>query len=447
MTQGSLSLSLINFAVPLFLSGLLQLMYGMVDMIYIGQFDGPLGSGAIGASAVIITCLIGIMTGVSTGASIAISHAHGRNDTNQVRQLTVTALILSLAIGVTLVVIGFIIIEPILLTLNTPAEILADALTYARIFLIGSLPMMIYNMAAGIIRAQGNSRGPLIIVAAGGVLNVIMGYFFMGLFNWGVFGAGISTLISQFFCMVFALTLLQKMHGVIITSTCMHDFDPQAMRLILSLGLPAGFQAVALTLSNVVVQYAVNDLGSTPVAALAIYFKLENIIWLPCMTLNQALMIFVGQNIGARQPRRATYGVIGTTLIGALVIGIMGVLCIAGFPWLAALFTTDHLVYKALWQICLISLPFYWIYGIYEALNGALKGFGSTTVSLIITVLTLCGMRSAYLLLIARPAGALDITIYAFPIAWTLAALLCASVLVWLLHKACKQGDLRHESI
>ena len=255
LINGSISKALIWFALPLLGSSLIQLLYNAVDLIFIGNYVGKNASAAVGAGSLLLTCLVGFVTGISVGAGVVVSQYYGAKDYKSLQDSVHTAVTLSMIGGVILTIAGLFLAPFILRWLRVPQEIFELSVSYIRIYFISILPMIFYNMGSAILRAYGDSKRPFIYLASGAVLNVVLDWLFVVVFSWGVEGASWATTISQTLSAVFIVIHLfstKREYRIYLKKLRIHK---NQMIRIVKLGVPAGIQSSLLTISNMVVQF------------------------------------------------------------------------------------------------------------------------------------------------------------------------------------------------
>jgi putative MATE family efflux protein len=243
--------------------------------MFVGNFLGKHDAAAVGASSILVTCLIGLFTGISVGTGVVTAQYWGAKKKDEVKVCIENSLVLCVAGGILLTVVGLFFSRQALTVLNTPDEIMDSALVYIRIYLLAILAMILYNMCAGILRALGDSRTPFLVLAVGGILNVAMDALFIAVLQWGIAGVAVATLISQTFTAV--VLLIQILHREQLLKTRWNIQREMAVR-ILCIGFPLGIQSMVITLSNLVVQYFINGFGENAVAAFTVYFRAENLV-------------------------------------------------------------------------------------------------------------------------------------------------------------------------
>ncbi len=341
LTHGPIARKLLIFSLPLFLATLAQQLYNTVDLLFAGNILGASAAAAIGASSLFVTCIVGFFGGMSVGSGVVIAQVFGKRETQTLDAAIHSTVALSLIGGVFFMVAGYLAAPWFLAVINTPADIMTEAVVYLRVYFFSLMSVMAYNFGAGALRALGNSKSPLVAQVVGGLCNVVFDWLFLAVLGWGVAGVAWATLVSQTVaaaCVIWCLTRLDERYALRLRKI---KLDIGVLKHALSIGLPAGFQALAITLSNVIVQYFINSLGTATVAAFALYFKVELVIYLPIVAFGQAIMTFAAQNYGARsyvRIRRGTFIWVGVSALIALATSLAA---LAGGAWLFRLFVQD----------------------------------------------------------------------------------------------------------
>ena len=422
LTQGNILKVFCLFALPLFYSSLFQQLYGTVDLLFVGEFLGKQETAAVGASGIIVTCMIGIFTGVSVGTGVIVSQFRGAKDTANIRSCIKNAYLLGMFGGVVITIFGLLFSEIALELLNTPENIMEPALVYIRIYLLAVIPMIFYNISSGILRALGDSRTPFQILATGGILNVFLDALFIAMLKWGVAGVAIATLLAQTFTAVIAF---QK---VLLSENSVKEFseilfpDSQMLKRILTVGIPLGLQSMIITFSNLAVQYNINGFGEDAVAAFAIYFKAENLIYLPILAFGQAMITFTGQNYGAGLKERIRKGVISCNLLSMGVTAVLSAVVLFFGRQILGVFSDDPAVIEEGLRIIHVSFPFYFLYAILEVTGAVVRGIGKTTQSMFIIICNLCVVRITILSIFTAVFHSIEWVAAVYPITWCLTA-------------------------
>ncbi len=423
MTRGPIVGPLIRFILPLVGSSIFQQLYNTVDFLFVGNFLNKTSAAAVGASATLITCTIGLFSGISVGTSVVASQAIGAGDRERAEKALHSSVTFGLAGGLLLMILGILFAPALLRLLRTPETVIPQAVTYIRIYLI-SIPMLIfYNMVSGGMRSYGDSRSPFLVMVVCGLLNVLLDALFIVWIPLGVAGVAIATAITQSLSAAMVAFLASRKENVLRLSAKKLGIDFKVLGRVLRIGLPTGIQTVIVTFSNVMVQYYINDFGETAVAAFATYYKVENFIYLPIMAFGQASTTFAGQNTGAGQYRRILRGTVITALIGAAVVGCL-VIVFVSFPrTIVGWFMKDGDVVENALKIALVSFPFYSIYPILEVTGGALRGMGKAIGSMIVIILNLCVLRITLLAIFSATIHTIQSLAAVYPITWAGAAL------------------------
>ena len=423
MTSGPIVGPLFQFIWPIIFSSLFQQLYNTVDFLYVGNFMDKTAAAAVGASSTLITCIIGLFSGISVGTSVIAGQAIGAKDPERAEKAMHTSVTFGLLGGAILLLCGIAFAPNILRLLRTPETVMPQAVLYIRIYLL-SVPMLVfYNMVSGGMRAYGDSQTPFRILAICGFLNVLMDALFIVWIPLGVAGVGIATAITQSLSAFLVAYFASREDRVIRLQWRKMGIDWKMLGDVLRIGLPTGIQTIIITFSNIMVQYYINAFGETAVAAFATYYKVENIIYLPIVGFGQAATTFSAQNAGAGHYRRLRKGTMITMFIGMAVTA-----CVAGlillfpqtvFHW----FMKDQDVVTNALRIATISYPFYWIYVVLEVNGGAVRGMGYTFYSMIAVIANMCVLRVSLLAIFSRVFATIESLGACYPITWATAAI------------------------
>lgn len=426
LTHGSIGKGYILFAIPLFLGSLFQQLYNTVDMLFVGNVLGKNAAAAVGASSILVTCLINLFTGVAVGAGIVISQLFGARKEQEMKEAVWIAVLAGIAGGLCLTVIGVTCSQAVLVKLHTPEAIIPDAVLYVQIYFLSAVPMVLYNMCSGILRAQGDSRTPFHALAAGGIVNVIMDAVFLIVLGWDVAGVAVATLFSQSMTAIFLLVHMLR-HKVLTRQRLRWDL----LGKIISVGVPVGIQSMILTLSNVVVQYHINGFGENVIAAFAVYFKAENLLCLPIIAFGQAMVTFTGQNYGAGRYDRIRKGILVCNGISAMVLVVLSWSALAAGKWILGAFCPDQAVIAEGLRIIGVTFPVYFIYSLFEVTGGVVRGIGKSVPSMIIVIVNLCLIRILLLEIVDRTVHSVEAVAALYPVTWLLATV---SFVIYYLH-------------
>ena len=422
MTEGSIVKSLLLFALPLIFGNLLQQLYNTADSIIVGNFVGANALAAVGSSGSPIYLLIGFSQGLAVGAGVVVSQFLGAKDHREAQEAVHTSLAIAVIMGLLLTVGGIACGRALLVAMNTPAEVLGDAVTYIRIYFGGVLFSVVYNMTAGILNAAGNSRRSLIYLAWASVTNIVLDLVFIVIFRMGVAGAAIATDISQLVSCVLSLRFLIKS-----TDDC--RVIPREIRLhkkmaarIIRVGLPTGIQNMVISFSNVLVQASVNSYGAAAMAGFAAYMKIDGFNILPVSSISMAATTFVGQNYGAGRLDRVKKGTWVTLAVGVVYTLITGTLLLLGQNAILHLFTQDEAVVTfgaaAMRWFC----PFYFLLSILHGLAGAVRGTGASVPPMVVLLVSLCLFRIVWIQWVLPLFSGIEGVFILYPVSWALGA-------------------------
>lgn len=420
MTEGSVVKNILFFSVPLILGNLLQQLYNTVDSIIVGNYVGSNALAAIGSSTSLVYLLIAFSQGVSVGAGVVISQRLGQKNKEGVQTSVHTALALAGILGMILTVGGILFSKEILLWMNTPEEVLTDAVTYLRLYSTGMVFNVVYNMAAGILNAAGNSRRSLGYLAIASVTNLILDLFFIVGMKMGIAGAAIATNIGQMISCVLAIWFLvraQTDYKVYLNKIKIHK---STAGLIIKIGLPTGFQNMVISLSNILVQSSVNSFGANAMAGFGAYMKVDGFNVLPVTSFGMAATTFVGQNYGAGKLERVKRGMWMTLGIGILYTITTGILLLTFSETIMHFFSNDAAVIAYGQQAMRFFCPFYWVLSILHALSGTVRGTGKSIPPMIVLLVSLCLFRVLWVQFVMPNIASIEGIFMLYPISWAI---------------------------
>ena len=426
LTSGTIWKQVVGFALPLLAASLVQLLYNFVNQVFAGQFIGTNASAAIAASALLLACLVNFFNGLGVGASVIVSRHFVQDSHDDYSKALHTAAAIAVFGGIALMVVG-IVLAPVFLTwLQTPVEIFDDAVLYLRIFFVSGLPMVAYNLLAGVIRALGNSKSPMVYQIIGGFVNVAINILLVTVLRIGVAGPAIATVFAQGMCAVLAFRYLLKLDDHHRLRPKLIRFDGPMLKTILKIGVPAGVQMMSITLSNLVIQSQINLLTVNDIAAFAYYFQLENFIYNPIVAIGQTVMVFVSHNLAAGQVDRARRGIRVSIGIGIFAAVLVGAVMWVFAPQFFGLFTGDAAVVAIGVSILRFTFPFYSFYVFIEAFSNAARGAGRSWQPMAIILSVMCGLRLVVLFVFVGVIGGVIAIAAVYPVTWAVAAILLA---------------------
>lgn len=424
---GSIPRQLLLFFLPIWFGTLFQQLYNTADTLIVGNFVGTQALAAVGATGAFVQLLVGVFVGLCSGAGVVIAQSYGAGNVEAVDRQVHTALSMAILGGAALTVLGLVTSRGVLILMQTPAEIIDAATLYLQIYFLGMIPQIIYNMGTNILRAVGDSKRPLYFLLIASLVNIVLDIVFVAGFKWGVAGAALATIISQLASAVLTLRCLAGSNGMPWhLETARMRPDPAVLSDICRIGLPSAAQSALYSISNIVIQAAVNGFGTTAVAAWSVYGKIDFLFWMTVSSFGIAITTFAGQNFGARLYDRVHRG---TRVCLGMAAGTTVAISLALYPLAELafrLFSQDDAVVAQGVQMMHFLVPTYITYVCIEIFSGALRGCGDVRVPTLITVFGVCGLRVAWLLLVVPRFHTILMVEASYPITWALASLLFA---------------------
>ena len=430
MTEGSVWKSILFFSVPLILGNLLQQMYNTVDSIIVGNCVGDSALAAVGSSSSLIYLLIAFSQGASVGAGIVVSQFLGAEERENVQDAVHTALAVSVLLGIVLTAAGILFTPQLLAWMKTPSDVMEESVLYLKIYSGGLIFNIIYNMAAGILNAVGNSKRSLLYLAAASVVNIGLDLLLISGLKMGVSGAALATDISQAVSCVLALAFLMRVQSDYRVSLRRIRFKKAMVVKIVRIGLPAGIQNMVISLSNVIMQSGINSFGKKAMAGFGAYMKIDGFNILPVLSFSMAVTTFVGQNFGAGNKERMKKGMWVTLVMGLIYTIVTGVLLLVFASQIVGLFNKDAQVIRYGVLATRYFCPFYFILSILHGLAGTVRGTGRTIPPMVILLASLCIFRIAAMKIIVPHFDTIDSIYILYPISWLIGAVLMV-LYVW----------------
>ena len=424
ITEGVIWKQLLIFFFPIVIGTLFQQLYNTADAIIVGRFVGKTALASVGGSAAVLSYqVIMFFTGLASGASVIISQYFGANNSDRLHEALHTAFSFSIIASILIAAAGWFITPWILGVMKTPADVMGDSIIYLRIYFLGIISTLIYNMGSGIMRAIGDSRRPLYYLIVCCVLNIGLDIFFVVILKMGIAGAAIATVISQTVsaCLVI-YALMTAYDSLKLKPKCLRIYRPILIRQ-LRIGLPGGLQSCMYGLTNIIIQTAINEFGTDTAAAWAAFGKMDMIFWAVSGAFGIAITTFSGQNYGAGKMERV-YKSVRISLGMSLAINgsILAFLMLFARP-LFYLFTTDKAVIDIGVYMLLNIVPSYLIFIFVEIFTGALRGMGDVLIPTIITIGGICGVRLPWILIMTPIRHELFTILVSYPLAWAATAL------------------------
>ena len=423
--EGDITKQLLIFFFPILFGTFFQKLYNTTDAVIVGKFVGKEALAAVGGStATIINLLVGFFVGISSGASVIISQYYGSGNRGRLTLSVHTSIALAVIGGAVMMVIGIIGAPWALKAMGTPADIMEDSLTYMRIYMLGMIPSMLYNMGSGILRAVGDSGRPLYFLMAACGVNIVLDLFFVVALDMGVMGVGIATTMSQVAsALLTVMVLLRTKEAYKVTPKRVFP-HLRYLRIILRIGLPAGLQSAMYSISNLVIQAAINVYGTDAVAAWTAYGKVDNIFWMIMSAFGIAITTFAGQNFGAGKKDRVRKSVRICLIMSALTSVAFSFIVISFGSTVLRLFTDDPSVISISMRMIAVISPAYISYVCIEILSGACRGCGDALMPMILTCFGVCVLRILWIFTAERISPGLETISFSYPLTWSVTSIM-----------------------
>lgn len=438
MLRGPLLSGIILYTIPVILTSVLQLLFNAADLIVVGWFRGSISVGAVGATNAVTNLIINLFVGLSVGAGVAVAHGLGSGSDTEVHNTVHTAMPTALVGGAVLTVAGILLSEPLLVMMKTPEETLPLSTVYMKVYFCGITFTMIYNFCAAILRAAGDTKSPLIYLCISGVVNVILNVIFVTAFEMNVEGVALATVISQGISAFLVTRALMRREDACRLELRKMRFYKQQLLKIVRIGLPAGIQGSLFSISNVTIQSAINSFGDVFVSGNSAAVSIEGFMYVTLNAFHQTAVNYVGQNVGARQYRRANRTVwicFGCVMATGLV---MGALVYAFGRELLSIYITDspQAIADGMIRLSFVSLPYVFL-GLMDVSTGALRGYGSSIAPMIICVLGVCGFRIGWICTIFQMPGyhTPECLYTSYPVSWVITFVIQLTFYLFMMRK------------
>ncbi len=420
MTHGKLLPKVMTFSLPLMFTSILQLLYNAADVIVVGRFTGAAALAAVGSTGSLINLILNLFIGLSIGANVVAARYYGANDYEGMQKTVQTSVTVSLIGGVIGGAFGFIFSRTFLVWMGSPDDVLPLATQYIRIYFIGMPFNLLYNFGAALLRAVGDTKHPLYFLSIAGVVNVVLNLFFVIVCGMGVAGVAWATIISQMISAVLVVVCLMRSEGFVHLDLRKLRIVPSNLKEMTHIGLPAGFQGICFSISNVMIQSTVNAYGSIIVAGNSASQNLEGFIYVAMNAFYQAAITFISTNIGAgRNSRIRKSAGACLTLVTAIGIG-MGLIAYAIMPQLLGIYSSDPEVIAAGVRRFTIFALTYFTCGIMDVLCGTLRGMGEAVLPMVVSLLGACVFRIVWIYTVLPLHNTLEMLYYSYPVSWLL---------------------------
>ena len=421
ITEGSIFGQLLLLFFPILFGTFFQQLYNTADAVVVGRFVGKQALAAVGGTtSTLINLMVGFFVGLSSGATVVISQYYGAKKADKVHWAVHTSVAFSVIGGVLFMAVGLVGARWALTAMHTPEDVMDHAVTYIRIYFLGMVPNLLYNMGAGILRAVGDSRRPLYFLIGSCFVNIILDVVLVAVLRMGVAGAALATISSQLFSAILVILCLTRTQDMYKVEWRKIRIDSRMLQRIIRIGIPAGMQSVMYNISNIIIQAGVNNLGTDNVTAWATYGKVDGLYWMMINALGISVTTFVGQNYGARRMDRVRKGAGACMVIGVVLTAIVSTaLYFWGYLFIE-LFTSDPQVQLISQSLIRFMVPTFITYITIEILSGTLRGVGDAWMPLIITGVGVCLVRVIWIIFALPHFNTILAAAFCYPMTWAL---------------------------
>ena len=441
MCNGSILPKLLKFSLPLMLSSVLQLLFNAADIIVVGNFASEHSLAAVGSTTALINLITNLFLGLSTSSNVLSANYMGAGDDDRVSKTVHTSLLISVISGLILTVIGIAFTEQMLIWMQTPEEVLNLSAIYLRIYFGGMVAMMIYNFGSALLRSKGDTKRPLYYLAFSGVINIILNLIFVICFNMDVAGVGLATVISQCVSAFLVVRCLYKETDAFHFDFRKLKIDKKIMSKIFSIGIPAGFQGVVFSLSNVVIQSSVNSFGPVVMAGSAAAASIEGFVWVSMNSFSQGALTFTSQNIGAGKYSRVNKIAVIACSCAAVAGLVLGNLAYLFGTFLLGIYDPRPEIIEPglirMGHVCVL----YFTCGLMDCIVGSIRGMGYAVTPTIVSLLGACGLRILWIFTIFQiPEYHTEFMLFvSYPVSWTITFLVHFICYIFMRRKFPKQ--------
>lgn len=440
MTTGKLFPKIVSFAVPIMLTGLLQLVYNAADVMVVGRFAGSDSLAAVGATTSLVHLSLNLFLGIATGAGVVAAKHIGANDGAAVHRTVHSAMLLALICGIGIGVVGFAFSSLALEAMSIPEDVLPLSATYLRIFFLGTPASMIFNFGAAILRATGDSKRPLYILTVTGVINVLLNLLFVIQFKMNVAGVALATIISQFISAVLVIYILLNINSIVHLSIKKMRFYKAELLDIVKIGIPSGIHASLFSLSNVIIQSSINSFGAAVIAGNTASSNVDSIIQTCCSAVSQTATTFTSQNYGAGQIkriRRIYFNCVGVTVMIAAVCCVF--LLTFGEQVLGIFSTDPEVIEMGLVRMRLFAVT-YVLNSLLDVTTGQMRGLGKSVIPMIVTMVGVCGLRVVWIFTVFQMYRSMEVLYLSYPVSWAVTGAVLLVMYIITFRKILKRG-------
>ncbi len=428
MCNGPLLRKMLSFAIPLMLSGILQLLFNAADIVVVGRFAGSEALAAVGSTSSLITLMTNLFIGLSVGANVLAARAYGAGKKEQLKDVVHTAVATAFVSGVALILIGFALAGPALRLMGTPEDVIGQSILYMRIYFCGMPASMVYNFGSAVLRAVGDTKRPMYFLTFAGVINVGLNLIFVLVFHMGITNMALATIASQTVSALLVLRCLVKTESDYQLKRKELKIQKKTLLQMLKIGVPAGLQSMLFSISNVLIQSSVNSFGSVVMAGNTAAANLGGFVYTAINSIYQTTLSFTSQNYGAHKFKR-----IGKILVrGEILVVVIGAIigsCMYLFAdKLLLLYSTEQDVIRiGILRVGIVCTT-YFLCGMMEVVVGSLRGMGYSVMPMLVALAGTCAFRVFWVMVVFRQIQTLECLYWSYPISW---------IITFLAHLVC----------
>lgn len=438
MCNGPVFTKIVAFAVPLILSGILQLLFNAADIIVVGRFAGSESLAAVGSTSSLINLLVNVFIGLSIGANVLVAQYYGAQKRRDLEETVHTAMILAVAGGVLLIVLGVFLADPLLQLMGTPEDVIGLSALYMKIYFVGMPATLAYNFGSAILRAVGDTRRPLYFLLTAGIINVALNLVFVIVFSMGVAGVALATVLSQCVSAALIIQCLVRSDAPYRLRRDRLRLTAGKLKLIAKIGLPAGLQGAIFSISNVLIQSSVNSFGSVAMAGNTASANIEGFVYTSMNAVYQTALSFTSQNFGAKRYQRMTKILLYCLGLVVLVGVVMGDGAVLAGRLLLGIYSSDPQVIQYGMNRLQIICGTYFLCGVMDTMVGALRGMGCSVVPMFVSLTGACALRVVWIYTVFAMNRTLRILYLSYPVSWVItftAHVVCYLIIRWCMAK------------
>ena len=422
LTEGPIGQQMIRLAMPIFLGNLFQQLYNTADTLIVGNLLGNQALAAVSSSGSLIFLLIGLFNGIGAGAGVVIARFFGAQDEDRLSKSIHTTLAIALVSALLMTAGGVLLSPQILVWMDTPKEVMPEAVSYLQVYFAGAIGMVMYTSCMGIMQALGDSRHPLWYLIFSSILNVVLDVVFIAVFDGGVGSAALATILSQLISVILCMRRLMRQKGAARVRLRKIGFDREMTALILRYGLPSGLQNSVIAIANVVVQSHINAFGEMAMAGSGAYTRVEGFAFLPVTSFTMALTTFVSQNLGAKEYGRARKGARYGMLCSMGIAEFIGVVMFVFAPVILRAFTDEQVAIDYGVEKARICALFYCLLAYSHCASAVLRGAGHSVAPMVVMLVVWCLIRMSILWIFVPILQTIAIVNWVYPITWSISS-------------------------